>query len=328
MQIGIIGLGNLGTALAQLLAANGHHPWGWEYNPAILAEITAQHTNSRYLPGVALSPQLTATSQLDEVLAQSEAIFVTLPSAFIRATLAPQAHRLRPNALVVNLAKGIDRDSGLTAYQTVTALFPQQQCLMLAGPAIASEFARGLPTLVVLAGGSPATMLPIARLLDTDFFRVRFSDDALGVELGGILKNVYAIGLGFFDGKQVTSANFRAAYLTMALEEMARLGVGLGAQKETFFSLAGMGDLLATALSAQSHNRHLGEQIAAGQDIADVEAASGLLPEGYQTLRTVLLLAEKIHVPVPLALGIWHVLTGRTTAARFIEAFVRDFISV
>jgi glycerol-3-phosphate dehydrogenase (NAD(P)+) len=328
MQIGIIGLGNLGTALTQLLAANGHHPRGWEYSPAVVAEITAQHTNSRYLPGIALSPQLTATSQLDEVLAQSEAIFVTLPSAFIRATLAPQAHRLRPNALVVNLAKGIDRDTGLTAYQTVTALFPQQQCLMLAGPAIASEFARGLPTLVVLAGGSPATMLPIARLLDTDFFRVRFSDDALGVELGGILKNVYAIGLGFFDGKQVTSANFRAAYLTMALEEMARLGVGLGAQQETFFSLAGMGDLLATALSAQSHNRQLGEQIAADQRVEDVEAASGLLPEGYQTLRTVLLLAEKIHVPVPLALGIWHVLTGRTTAARFIEAFVRDFISV
>jgi glycerol-3-phosphate dehydrogenase (NAD(P)+) len=230
MQIGIIGLGNLGTALAQLLAANGHHPRGWEYDPAVVAEITAQHTNSRYLPSIALAPQLTATSQLDEVLAQSEAIFVTLPSAFIRATLAPQAHRLRPDALVVNLAKGIDRDSGLTAYQTVTALFPRQQCLMLAGPAIASEFARGLPTLVILAGGSPATMLPIARLLDNDFFRVRFSDDALGVELGGILKNVYAIGLGFFDGKQVISANFRAAYLTMALEEMARLGVGLGAR--------------------------------------------------------------------------------------------------
>jgi glycerol-3-phosphate dehydrogenase (NAD(P)+) len=197
---------------------------------------------------------------------------------------------------------------------------------MLAGPAIASEFARGLPTLVVLAGGSPAAMLPVARLLDNDSFRVRFAHDALGVELGGILKNVYAIGLGFFDGKQVTSANFRAAYLTMALEEMARLGVGLGAQAETFFSLAGMGDLLATALSAQSHNRRLGEQIAAGQRVADVEAASGLLPEGFQTLRTALLLAEKIHVPVPLALGIWQVLTGQATAEGFIAAFVRDFI--
>lgn len=327
MQIGIIGLGNLGTALAQLIAGNGHQVIGWEHSPEVVAEINAQHTNTRYLPNVALSPQLSATGQVGELLAQSTVVFVTLPSAFIRASLGPHAQQLSPDAIVVNLAKGIDRTTGQTAYQTVSAIFARHTCLMLAGPAIAGEFARGLPTLVVLAGGSTATMLPIARVLDNDHFRVRFSSDALGVELGGILKNVYAIGLGFFDGKQINSANFRAAYLTLALEEMTRLGVGLGAQPETFFYLAGMGDLLATALSAQSHNRRLGEQIATGQTVAALEAASGLLPEGYQTLRLVLLLAEKIHVPVPLALGIWQVLNGNITAERFIDAFVRDFIT-
>ncbi|MBX0327195.1 NAD(P)H-dependent glycerol-3-phosphate dehydrogenase [Oscillochloris sp. ZM17-4] len=328
MQVGIIGLGNLGTALAQLITANGHAVLGWEYNPQVVAEINAGHTNARYLPDIALSPGLTATGQLDEVLAQCATVFVTLPSAFIRSALEPHAHLLRPGATVINLAKGIDRATGQTAYQTVCALFPGNPCLMLAGPAIAGEFARGMPTLVMLAGGSSAIMLPVAGLLDNDHFRVRFSQDALGVELGGILKNIYAIGLGFFDGKQVSSANFRAAYLTMALEEMARLGVGMGARQETFFYLAGMGDLLATALSARSHNRGFGEQIAAGKQVAEIEAESGVLPEGYQTLRVVLLLAEKIHVPAPLALGIWHVLTGHATAESFIDAFVRDFISL
>lgn len=327
MRIGIIGLGNLGTALAQLITGNGRQVLGWEHHPEVVAEINEHHTNARFLPDVALSPDLTATGQVEELLAQCETVFVTLPSTFIRATLGPHTQRLRPGAVVVNLAKGIDRTTGQTAFQTLAALFPAHTCLMLAGPAIASEFARGLPTLVVLAGGSPAAMLPIARLLDSAHFRVRFSSDALGVELGGILKNVYAIGLGFFDGKQVTSANFRAAYLTMALEEMSRLGVGMGARPETFAYLAGMGDLLATALSTLSHNRRLGEQIAAGQTIAAIEAASGLLPEGYQTLRMVLLLAEKVRVPVPLALGIWRVLTGQATAEGFIDAFVRDFIS-
>jgi glycerol-3-phosphate dehydrogenase (NAD(P)+) len=227
MTVGILGLGNLGSALAHLLTSNGQSVQGWEYNAEVVADINTHHHNSRYLPGVALSPQLTATTNVAAVLADCTTLFVSLPSAFIRTTLTPHIHHLPPQTVVVNLAKGIDRATGQTAYQTLTTLCPRNPCFMLTGPAIANEFARGLPTLVVLAGGSPTAMLPIARLLDTAHFRVRFSSDALGVELGGILKNVYAIGLGFFDGKQVASANFRAAYLSTALQEMARLGVAL-----------------------------------------------------------------------------------------------------
>ncbi len=326
MKIGIVGLGNLGTALGQLIASNGYEVQGWEYNAEAVEEINRQHTNTGYLPSVALSPNLRATSDLADLLSGCDVLFVTLPSAYIKRTLEPFANSLPEHAVLVNLAKGIDSNTGLTAFQTLAALFPRNRCLMLAGPTIANEFVRGVPTLAVLAGGSLHELLPIARILDSRHFRIRFSTDALGVELGGILKNVYAIGLGFFDGKKIESANFRAAYLTVALEEMVRFGTGLGAQRETFYYLSGIGDLLATSLSEQSHNRRLGEMLASGRTVAEIQASFGVLPEGYHTLQTVLLLAEKIHLPVPLALGLWNVIQGKYSAEAFMDAFVCDFI--
>ncbi len=326
MNIGVVGLGNLGTALGQLIGSNGNQVQGWEYHADVVDEINRQHTNARYLPGVALSPNLRATTDLANLISNCDVLFVTLPSAYIKSTLAPFANSLPDRTVLVNLAKGIDSGTGLTAFQTLAVLFPHNRCLMLAGPTIANEFARGVPTLAVLAGPSLYDLLPVARILDSHHFRVRFSTDALGVELGGILKNVYAIGLGFFDGKKVQSANFRAAYLTVALEEMVRLGTGLGAQRETFYYLSGIGDLLATSLSEQSHNRRLGEMLASGRTLAEIESSLGVLPEGYHTLQTVLLLAEKVHLPVPLALGLWNVIRGQYSAEAFMDAFVCDFI--
>jgi glycerol-3-phosphate dehydrogenase (NAD(P)+) len=326
MNIGIIGLGNLGTSLAHLISSNGYEMQGWEHNADAVQEINQQHTNTRYLPGVTLSTDLHATTDLAQVVHGSDVLFITLPSAFIRPTLAAYTNDLDPHVVLVNLAKGIDPATGLSAFQTLGELFPSHRRILVAGPAIANEFARGIPTLVVMAGSSPQELFPISRILDTQHFRVRFSNDPAGVELGGILKNVYAIGLGFFAGKQITSANFRAAYLTLALEEMARLGEALGAQHDTFFYLSGMGDLLATSLSEHSHNRRMGELLAEGHPVEEIKTIMGVLPEGYQTLQTILLLAEKVHVPVPLALGLWNVINGKYTVESFMDAFVRDFI--
>jgi glycerol-3-phosphate dehydrogenase (NAD(P)+) len=324
--VGLVGLGNLGTAIGNLAANNGYDVIGWEYHESVVEEINNQHTNARFLSGVELNPRLTATSDVEEVAERANILFVAIPSAYVRSTLEPVADRVGSDQIVVNMAKGIDADSGLTAYQTVSRLFPGARTVMLSGPSIADEFARGMPTVVVLAGAERADLLAVSRVLENRYFRTRFSDDAAGIELGGILKNVYAIGLGLFDGKGITSVNFRSVYLTIALEEMTKLGVGLGAKAETFSYLAGLGDLLATSLSAHSHNRRMGELLAKGNSLEAVEEQMGVLPEGYKTLRMALDIAEKLHVSLPLARGLWDVIHGRFEAQTFIFAFVRDFV--
>jgi glycerol-3-phosphate dehydrogenase (NAD(P)+) len=327
IKIGMIGLGNLGTAVGNLIANNGHAVLGWEHDPAVAREIQEKHTNTRYLAGVPLHPGLQATTELAPLVQASQVVFIALPSAFIQSTLEPFRERLDPNTLLVNLAKGIDAETGLTSFQTVAALFPRNPKIMLSGPSVANEFARQLPTVVVLAGKEISQQLLVARLLENDYFRTRFSDDEIGVELGGILKNIYAIGLGLFDGKQITSINFRAVYLTLAMEEITHIGVGMGARIETFLYLSGIGDLLATSLSMNSHNRHMGELLAQGLSLAQIEREMGVAPEGYNTLKIMLYIAEKLHIAMPLAKGLWDVIRGRTTAERFITSFIRDFVN-
>lgn len=324
--VGLIGLGNVGCAIANLAATNGYHVIGWEYSQEVVEEINTHHTNTRFLPDVALHPHLEATSSLERVLQSCDIVFAALPTLFIRATLEQYRGSINPQVVLVNLAKGIEPETGLTAFQLLTTLFPQNQRLMLAGPAIANEFARGAPTVVVLAGQHMPDMLRVARVLDSDTFRTRFSHDATGVELGGILKNIYTIGLGLFDGKQIHSVNIRSVYLTIALEEITRIGVTLGGNAETFSYLAGMGDLLATSLSQHSHNRRMGVLLAEGLSLDAVKAEMGVIPEGYNTMSFVLGLAEKWHVPLPLAWGLWDVLHGRRNTATFISSFARDFV--
>lgn len=326
MNVGLIGLGNLGAATANLIATNGYDVLGWEHNQQVVGEINAAHTNARFLPGVALHARLTATSDLGAVFDQCDVVLIALPSAFLRATLEPIRPRVRPATLLINLAKGIERATGLTSFQLLSTLFPANPKVMLSGPSIANEFAAGMPTVVMVAGPSTADLLSVARVLDNEHFRVRFSGDAIGVELGGILKNAYVIGLGMFDGQQIESVNFRSVYLTLALEEMTRIGVSLGARAETFAYLSGLGDLLATALSKDSHNRRLGVLLASGHSLKSIEAQMGVLPEGYNTIQTILLIAEKMHVPAPLAKGLWDVMNERYSADRFISSFIRDFV--
>lgn len=322
----MIGLGNMGTAIANLIALNGHDIAGWDHDQAVVAEISNHHRNSKYLDGIELHAGFRATNDLGSMVEGCNVVFVAIPARFIEPTLAPVCAAMPAKTIVVNMAKGIDAASGLTALQILGELLPAQPLVMLAGPSVANEFARGMPTVVVLAGSRRSELLRVSGLLDTTFFRTRFSDDAIGVELGGVLKNIYAIGLGMFDGQDITSVNFRAVYLTIALEEMAQVGEAMGAKIETFLYLAGIGDLLATTLSQHSHNRRMGELLAKGRSLEEIREEMGVLPEGYTTLRATLDLAEKLHAPAPLAKGLWDVINGRETADRFITSFIHDFV--
>jgi len=324
MMIGFVGLGNIGCAMAHLVASNGHDVVGWEYDAAVVEEINTTHHNSRFLPDIALSPRLRATQNLADVCTSCDVVFVALPSLYIHRTL--EQVQVDKRSVLVNLAKGIDGNTGLTAFQTLSELFPHHARVMLAGPAIANEFARGKQTVVVLAGHDMGTLLRVSRVLDNDFFRTRFSDDCVGVEWGGILKNVYTIGLGLFDGRHIKSVNIRSVYLTIALEEIGRLGIALGGKAESFGYLAGMGDLLATSLSMDSHNRRMGELLAEGKTLEEVQATMGMVPEGYHTMQFALSLAEKLHVPMPLARGLWDVLRGKRSTEAFLFSCARDFV--
>jgi glycerol-3-phosphate dehydrogenase (NAD(P)+) len=326
MRVGIIGLGNLGTAVGNLVASNGHDVIGWEYDRSVAAEINQQHTNTRFLPGIDVHPNVMASTDLPPVVQTCQVVFITIPSVFIKTTLQPVREHFNPTVVLVNMAKGIDGTTGLTSFQTLSGLFPNNRTVMLSGPSIANEIARKMPTVVVIAGKNKSDLLLVARTLDNEYFRTRFSDDEIGVELGGILKNIYAIGLGLFDGKDVKSVNFRAVYLTLAMEEITRIGVSMGAKIETFLYLSGIGDLLATSLSEHSHNRRMGVLLAQGLALPAIEKEMGVAPEGYNTLKSMLYIAEKLHVAMPLAKGLWDVIHGRYSAERFITSFIRDFV--
>jgi glycerol-3-phosphate dehydrogenase (NAD(P)+) len=326
MQVGIIGLGNLGTAIGNLIAGNDFDVLGWEFNSSIVSEVNERRTNTRYLPDIPLHSRLKATSDLNAVLENSDVIFIALPSVYIQSTLIGVSGQANPRAPIVNMAKGIDKITGLTSYQTLENLFPDNPMIMLSGPSVANEFAREMPTTVVIAGSNKSNLLQVSRLLDNDHFRTRYSDDAIGVELGGVLKNIYATGLGMFDGKNIHSVNFRSVYLTIALEEMARFGMAMGARLETFLYLSGMGDLLATSLSEHSHNRRLGELLAQGFHLPEIKEKMGVLPEGYNTLQAVLYIAEKLHVSLPLAKGLWDVINDRYEVDSFISSFIKGFV--
>lgn len=325
-QAGLIGLGNLGTAVGNLIAENGHDVLGWEYSGEVVDEINSRRTNGRYLPDIPLNERLRATSDIYAVFRTCDVVFIALPSAFVQRTLRPLQGMVPPESLLVNMAKGIEQSTGLTSFQMLDTLFPGNRAVMLSGPSVANEFARKMPTTVVIASPRVDDLLRVAALLDNDYFRTRFSDDKIGVELGGILKNIYAIGLGLFDGNHITSVNFRAVYLTIALEEIARFGVAMGGKLETFAYLAGAGDLLATSLSTHSHNRRLGELLAQGMHLQEIREQMGVLPEGYNTLQAILYIAEKLHISLPLAKGLWDVINDRYAADRFITMFIKDFV--
>lgn len=324
MKIGIIGMGNLGSAVACLAGNNGHAVTGWEFNAEVVADINGNRRNQRYLPGITFPATVTATTTLEQAFAGAELLFIALPSRFIGPVLASAATLAADARLVgiVNLAKGLDGATGRTAMQQLAGIFPQTALAMLAGPSLANEFARGVMTVVVAASRDRQLQQQIGTALNGSRFAVLHSDDVMGVELGGILKNIYALGLGIFAARTDAGLNFTGAYLTQAQAEIQRLGVSLGARPESFLLPSGIGDLIATALSEESHNRTMGRLIGAGLSLQQVKEKMQNLPEGYNTLQVALALAAKHNISLPLAALLQQVVEGEITPDGFYERFV------
>ena len=309
-KISVIGAGSWGTTLANLLCENDHQTVLYVYEPDQYELMKAEWMNSKYLPGISLNKKLLLSNNLLEVFEYSSIILLVVPSHAVRTVLSETVGKLDlKNKLFINAAKGIENDSLLRMSQIIMDITQtgENQVATLSGPSHAEEVSRRMATAVVSASSSLDTARKVRELFRTDYFRVYSTDDIVGVELGGSLKNVFAIAAGIVDGAGLGD-NTKAALMTRAIVEMTRLGVAMGAQIQTFSGLSGIGDLIVTCMSKHSRNRHVGEEIGKGRTLEEVLSNMVMVAEGVKTTKSVYQLQDKFPVDVPICQEVYDVL--------------------
>ena len=306
-KVSVIGAGGWGSALAQLLSSRGVPVTIWAHEPAQADEINSSHTNKKFLPGVTLNPSVRATSSMEE--AAKADLFVMVPPSKFLPEVARQLGRAGVTAGVplVCCTKGLEHQSGRLMTQVLAEIFPANPVAALSGPNHAEEVARGTPAAAVIAADDHELAARIRDFFNTGNFRAYSVDDVTGVELGGALKNIYAIAAGISDGLGLGD-NAKAALVTRSLAEMVRLGTRLGGQRDTFHGLSGLGDLIVTCFSQHSRNRGVGERLGRGEKWADIEKSMVMVAEGVPTARTAQAEARKHGVDTPLLDTVYAVL--------------------
>jgi glycerol-3-phosphate dehydrogenase (NAD(P)+) len=299
MKAVVVGDGGWGTALALLLRENGHAVTLWSPFPAYAEELRTRRENPLYLPGVPLPPDLPITSDPAEAAHGAGLAVLAVPSRYFAEVLARFHGLLAPDVLAVSVAKGFDPASGRRLSEIAEQLLGLPAVAVLSGPSHAEEVARRLPTAVVAACREPKPANLVQRLFMNRRLRVYTSDDPIGVEMGGALKNVIALAVGMCDGLGLGD-NARAALITRGLAEIARLGAAAGAQPATFSGLSGLGDLVVTCTSRLSRNRNVGERLGRGEPLATILAGMKQVAEGLTTCPTTLALARRYGVETPV----------------------------
>ncbi len=302
MRAAVIGGGSWGSALASVLAANGHRVRIWARDAAIARALNEQHENPRYLPGIPLGDLVSGTTDLRTALDGAELVLLATPSHAMRAVVTEAHAYFPPHVPIVSASKGIENDTLLTMDEVLDEVLPpemQPYLCYLSGPSFAKETAKKLPTAVVVAAHWVYIARAAQKAFTNDFFRCYTSPDVAGVELGGALKNVIAIAAGVSDGLELGN-NARAGLMTRGLTEVSRLAVKRGANPLTLAGLAGMGDLVLTCTGELSRNRHVGMELGRGQKLPDILAAMGQVAEGVRTAKSVHDLAQKLGVEMPI----------------------------
>ena len=337
MKIAVIGGGGWGTALAALLAGKGHEVRLWVYEEDLAERVRASRENDRFLPGVLVPPAVAITSRLADAAAGAETCVLVAPSHALRAVASRLAAEA-PGAVaafrtVVIATKGLEPESLRRMSEVAGEAMPGSAAaaaaasVVLAGPSHAEEVARGIPTAVVAASRDRARAAETQQTFSTDSFRVYTNDDVVGVEIAVALKNVVAVAAGLSDGLGFGDST-KGALLTRGLVEIARLGAALGARPETFWGLAGLGDLVATATSRHSRNRRLGEAIGRGATLAEALAASPMVAEGVNTAKAAVSLAKLHNVELPIAEQVRAILfEGKSARDALRELLARDLKS-
>jgi glycerol-3-phosphate dehydrogenase (NAD(P)+) len=299
IRVSVIGAGSWGTTVAALASRNTPTVL-WSRRAALAEQIDQDHENGDYLAGFKLPEALRATADLEEAVRGADVLVMGVPSHGFRDSLEAVKPYLRPWVPVISLSKGLEVGTRLRMSQLVEEVLPGHPVGVLTGPNLAKEILSGHAAASVIAMDDENVARAIQGLFQAELFRVYTNEDIVGSELGGVLKNVIAIAAGMADGLGAGD-NTRAAVITRGLAEITRLGVAMGGDPMTFSGLAGMGDLVATCISPQSRNRHVGHCLGKGQTIDEIIAAMNMVAEGVKTSKVVMEIAEEMGVDLPIA---------------------------
>jgi glycerol-3-phosphate dehydrogenase (NAD(P)+) len=321
VKVAVIGAGSWGTAVAAL-AAHNEPTTLWARRPELAADIRDRHVNTAYLPDVVLPERLHATSDLEEALDGAGVVVMGVPSHGFRDVLTDAHPHCPDGAPIVSLTKGVEQGTLARMTQVIADVCPGHPAGVLSGPNLAKEIMAGYPAATVVAFEDDAIARMLQELFSTDAFRVYTNTDVVGCEVGGALKNVMAIAAGIADGKRFGD-NTKAALITRGLAELARLGIALGGEPLTFSGLAGMGDLIATCISPQSRNRHVGVELAKGRNLDEIVEEMKMVAEGVKTSRAVVDLAAQHDVEMPIAEQVVAVLYEGKHAADLVPALMQ-----
>jgi len=321
LRVAVLGAGSWGTTVAALASQNGSTVL-WARRADLAEEIAREHNNGRYLDGFRLPDDLRATADVAEAVEDADVVVMGVPSHGFRSVLEQAARSIRPWVPVVSLAKGLEEGTLLRMTQVVHDVLPGHPAGVLTGPNLAREIMAGEAAASVIAMGDERIAREIQDVFRTGLFRVYTNRDVVGCEVGGALKNVIAIAAGMGDGVGVGD-NTRAAVITRGLAELTRLGVAMGAEAQTLAGLAGMGDLLATCISRQSRNRHVGEQIGRGRKISEIIDEMHMVAEGVKTCRVVMQLAERYRIQMPIAREVYAAVHEGRSAMQAYRGLVR-----
>ncbi len=322
-SVAILGAGGMGTALALLFGRVLGEVRLWSRDPDHAAALARTRVNERHLPGIVLPEEIRIMSSAKTAGKDVDLLVAAVPTSYLRATLVALAPDLPAQTPVLSVVKGIEYGSFARPSQIIEDTLGPRPVAVLSGPSHAEELARGLPASVVVSGKSEALNVLIRDVLSHEAFRVYTSTDPLGVELAGALKNILGIAAGICDGLAIGD-NGKAALLTRGLVEIARLGVHLGARSETFYGLAGVGDIVTTCYSPYGRNRSVGERIGRGESIEHVLSSMVNIAEGVPTTRSVHLLASDQNVEMPITNELYQVLfEGKSPKAAVSDLMVR-----
>jgi glycerol-3-phosphate dehydrogenase (NAD(P)+) len=313
MRVTVLGAGSWGTTVASL-ASGRNDTILWARSAEVAKEIAGEHTNHTYLPGFNLPERLRATSDLADAVGDADVLVVGVPSHGFRAVLEQAVPHVRPWIPVVSLTKGFEAGSLLRMTEVIKDLLPGHPAAALTGPNLAKEIMSGQAAASVIATEDLSVAAELQSVLRRGLLRVYMNHDVIGCEVGGALKNVIAIATGIAQGISVGD-NTRAAVITRGISELMRLGVAMGGEATTLAGLAGLGDLVATCISPQSRNRYVGEELGKGRSLDEILTEMNMVAEGVKTAVTVMELAERYGVEMPICSAINGVITGKISAS-------------